>query len=477
MIARELALALCGVFRNGDATALVEGLLDELEGQLDPAMVESLDVILIAVGADDLAAAPRVHERAARYLERADRGDISDPRMLAALAVEVALTATSAELATRLARFAIRDPRLIGDWLESGYVTAVVALTTAGALDEAVVATEHGIVEAQRHGSAPMLLQLSMFRAEAALFAGDLDAAEDYAERAVGFADALGPDVDAAIHVPVIHLERGRLDQAVVAAERAEPAASTVWGAIVQAERGRVRVAAGNLAGGLDDLLAASARMATAGLSLSCFSDWAPAAVDALVQLGRVTEAVALAQTELTEAKAFGAARRLGIALSVCGSLDPGPGGLQALRDGAELLEASPARLEHARALLRLGTGLRARSDAAEARAALTMSLDLAHACGAWALVNQARAALVASGARPRRLRSTGPGALTPAELRAARLAAAGMTNREIAQALFLSTKTIEAHLSQAYAKLGVRSRDALPTALGFGTDRARGTG
>ncbi|MGO9956821.1 MAG: LuxR C-terminal-related transcriptional regulator [Solirubrobacteraceae bacterium] len=468
-IARELALALCGVLRNVEARTLVEGLLDEIEDRLDATAFDSVAFILIAIGSDDLEAAPRVHLRAARYLERAERGEVTDPRMLAALAVEASLTSTSAQFATTLALRSLDDQRMLGEWLDSGYVTATVALTTSGALAPAAAAIDRGIAEAQRRGSAPMLLQLAIFRAEAALFAGDLDVAEDYSERAVAFGRALGSDQHAAIHTVVIHLERGRLEQALSVAESTEPASGTVWGSILLAERGRAWIASGDLARGLDDVLAAGVRMRKAGLALSCFSDWIPAAVDALVLLGRESEAAELAAAELADARAFGAARRFGIALSVCGSLDPGPDGLVALLEAVAVLESSPARLEHARALLRLGVGLRHRSDGVAARAALSASLDLADRCGGWALVERARAELVASGARPRRTRTSGPAALTPAEARAARMAAAGMSNREIAQALFLSAKTIEGQLSQAYMKLGIRSRAALREALGGG--------
>ena len=115
---------------------------------------------------------------------------------------------------------------------------------------------------------------------------------------------------------------------------------------------------------------------------------------------------------------------------------------------------------------MNLGVGLRARSERMVARAPLAEGLDLATRCGGWALAQRARAELVACGARPRRAVLTGPDALTPAELRVARMAAVGMTNREIAQALFLSTKTVEGQLSQAYARLGIRSRASLPAAL-----------
>ena len=62
--------------------------------------------------------------------------------------------------------------------------------------------------------------------------------------------------------------------------------------------------------------------------------------------------------------------------------------------------------------------------------------------------------------------RLRGPDALTPAELRTARMAAGGLSNREIAQALFVSAKTVETQLSHAYAKLGIAGRNALASSL-----------
>jgi DNA-binding CsgD family transcriptional regulator len=76
-------------------------------------------------------------------------------------------------------------------------------------------------------------------------------------------------------------------------------------------------------------------------------------------------------------------------------------------------------------------------------------------------------AELLAAGARPRRPQFSGPEALTASERRVADLAAEGLGNREIAQTLFVTIKTVENHLARAYQKLGIRSRDALPEALG----------
>jgi DNA-binding CsgD family transcriptional regulator len=72
----------------------------------------------------------------------------------------------------------------------------------------------------------------------------------------------------------------------------------------------------------------------------------------------------------------------------------------------------------------------------------------------------------VAAGARPRRPAVRGTDALTPSERRVAEQAERGLTNREIAQALFVSTKTVEFHLRNAYFKLRIRSRGELSDAL-----------
>ena len=126
------------------------------------------------------------------------------------------------------------------------------------------------------------------------------------------------------------------------------------------------------------------------------------------------------------------------------------------------MLEGSPARLEHGRALVELGAALRRSGQRAAAREPLAAGLDIAVAGGAVRLVERARVELAASGARPRRQRVSGRDALTPSELRVARHAAEGHSNREIAQALFVTTKTIEMHLSNVYRKLDIDSREQL---------------
>lgn len=143
-----------------------------------------------------------------------------------------------------------------------------------------------------------------------------------------------------------------------------------------------------------------------------------------------------------------------------------GQAGLDLLREAVALLEPSAARLELARALLELGAAMRRAGQRAETRASLARGHELARACGADALAQRAATELQATGARPRLQLATGLDALTASELRVVKMAAEGLSNPQIAQALFVSTKTVETHLGHAYKKLGIGSRRQLASLL-----------
>ena len=136
------------------------------------------------------------------------------------------------------------------------------------------------------------------------------------------------------------------------------------------------------------------------------------------------------------------------------------------LREAVDVLRGSEAKLERARVHYDLGAALRRAGAPEDAREPLRCAVDLAHRCGATALEDRALAELRATGARPRRRAATGAGALTPSERRIAELAATGQQNREIAEALFVTTATVEFHLRHAYRKLGITSRTQLVQAL-----------
>ena len=143
-----------------------------------------------------------------------------------------------------------------------------------------------------------------------------------------------------------------------------------------------------------------------------------------------------------------------------------GEPGIALLDEAADALRGSEGQLEHARAVVELGAAIRRAGRRSDARQHLSEGYALAAACGSQRLATRARAELVAAGGRPRRSALTGAAALTPSERRVAKIAAAGATNRDIAQTLFVTEKTVETHLGHAYAKLGVRSRHQLEAAL-----------
>jgi DNA-binding CsgD family transcriptional regulator len=154
----------------------------------------------------------------------------------------------------------------------------------------------------------------------------------------------------------------------------------------------------------------------------------------------------------------------------MAGLVRGGEEGLGLLRKAVNTLRASPALLWRAEALVDLGAGLRRHGHRAEACDVLREGMDIAHRCGAVPLADRAAAELRTAGARPRRRVTTGADALTASEHRVAELAATGMTNKEIAQSLFVTLRTVEMHLSNVYGKLGISSRQNLRAA--FAADR-----
>lgn len=465
-ISYELALGLFGVLRNGEAIAVLEDALRD-SAALSPDVVLRLESALIGGGIGDLELSPRLLDRAERHFERARRGEITDPLMLSSLAQTAAVVGSSAHDAATFAGKALADERLLARWLNAGYMSTVVALCWSDHLREAPDVIEAGMAEARQRGSAPMMLQFCHFRADVAFRTGDLDLAEDYAQRTFELGGELGVVHVAPLWLSIVLLERARHDAALALLEAVEARPTTeFYENQLLAHRGRVRVASGHDQAGLADLLGAGQRTSAAGVCLSAAVDWVPWAVLALRRLGRSTEAARLAERELREAVAYGAPRRHGIALATYANLDPTDQGPARLREAVDILGGCGARLEHARACVDLGARLHQRGERDAGRAWLYQGLEVSHRCGGLAVAERARAELVSTGARPRRARLDGPCALTPAELRAARMAAEGLSNREIAQALFLSTKTIEGQLSQAYAKLGIRSRAELVGAL-----------
>lgn len=185
-----------------------------------------------------------------------------------------------------------------------------------------------------------------------------------------------------------------------------------------------------------------------------------------MARLGRKPEARRLANDELELAQAQGSAPAIGVALRCVGLAAARGQRLDKLHSSVDVLRPSSARLEYASSLVHLGAELRRGNLRADARVPLREGLDLAIRCGALPLARTARQELAATGARPRRMYLRGVHALTPSEGRVARMAADGLGNTDIAQALFVTKKTVEKHLGNVYMKLDITNRKELPQAL-----------
>jgi DNA-binding CsgD family transcriptional regulator len=229
--------------------------------------------------------------------------------------------------------------------------------------------------------------------------------------------------------------------------------------------RGRLRLAQGRTEEALADLLLAGERQLAFDMPNPATLAWRSQAAIAYHRLGQRDSARELAEEELALARAFGAPRAIGTALIAAGLVTGDPRG-ELLEEAVCVLERSPARVELARALVTRGAWMRRQGHRVAARPLLTRGLELARSCGAGPLAEDASEELASAGGRPRNILRTGRDALTPTELRVARLAAQGLSNPEIAQAQFVTLKTVETQLGSCYRKLGIGSRRELAPAL-----------
>jgi DNA-binding CsgD family transcriptional regulator len=328
------------------------------------------------------------------------------------------------------------------------------------------------LTAAHRQGSAFAYAAAHVFRGKTFLRSGELADAEAASREAIEACRAWGIEFGRMYPTAFLAealIERGDLAGAAEAIDRAGfggEIPDTGHAIYVYFARGRLRVRRGELEPALADLLEVGRRYEAIGGQNPAFLPWRSEAALVALRLGRDLEAQTLAADELELARRWGAPATLGRALRAAALVAGGSGAERLLRESVDVLAPSPARLEHARSLVELGAALRRGNQRSEARAYLREGVELAHRLGARPLVEQGRTELSATGARPRRLELSGPDSLTASERRVAALAVEGMANKEIAQALFVTVKTVEVHLSSVYRKLGIRSRRQLAAAL-----------
>ncbi len=352
-------------------------------------------------------------------------------------------------------------------------VEVLLALVMVEGYELLEPALDSAIADARDRGWPIGFAMASAVRSWMHLRRGDLAAAE---------ADALAAEDVRSLHgatpldlfvtaflARILH-ERGQSDEALaLIAERCpEPIPDAAVFQLCLMTRGEIRLAHGQPGEGLADVLLAGERELRFAGSTPAALPWRSVAALALHDgdAGDRARAAELVAEELDLAEASGTARAIGIALRAQALIGPPDDAVETLGRSAECLRRAGATLEQARSLAELGALLRRRRRQRDAREPLREAADLAEACGASVLARRAREELGATGVSHAPSDAEGVASLTPSELRAARMAAEGRSNREIAEDLFVTPRTIEIHLSRAYRKLDIGSRRELAAAL-----------
>ena len=460
--AMVLGYALLRSQRSPDAVRV----LDRTAARVGEEARPTLEAAAIISALVDARTAPLLERRLAALRASVER-DPGAPRDALALAAYSAGLATEpAETVARLAQRALdAGPRRLPEPTDGPWFAQVsVALLFAERYRELDGLLEAAIAEARATGDGALFSGAVAHRAWLALRRGDLGAAEGDTRTALEARDLPLPTLyrllAQAAMTDAVRM-RGDLEEAerIVASAGADVESRTVTAGVLRGARGRLRLAQGRPQDALADALAAGeVALGTLSTSPSCIP-WRSDAAHAHLALGDREAAERLAEDELRDARIVGAPRVLGISLHTLGVARDSE---ELLREALAVLETSEVRLINVRTQLDLGVLVRRAGRTDEAREILRVALDTAHRLGAVPVADRAEAELRASGAKPRRARLTGLAALTASERRVAELAGQGMTNREIAQALFVTARTVEGHLTQVFRKLDVPSREGL---------------
>jgi DNA-binding CsgD family transcriptional regulator len=465
-----LSQVLFAADRLTDALTVVQGAIDETGGS-DP----EIEAILIshAINAarnglrDDVIAQvmPRLEVLAAT-------GGYAADAFLAHRSAQATIKNESSAVAAEAAERALASGSLL-DTLRQGDVNHLLA-TRILILSEKHEAAErhlHDALNVAQQSGSPVIAGLALvFLSEIATRRGDPSSDAD-ARLALEMPTAQGRllQAPAAAFIVTAMTERGELREAEELLQRQGLDGDLPWtysSSFLLFARGCLQLARGQPARALDDLTELGRRDDRMGGSNPAVWPWRSNAAGALLQLGDRARALRLVEEEVELAQRFAVPSAVGIALHRRALIQGGRRGHRGLEEASAILEESPARLAFARSLTDLGAALRRTGRTSEARDKLRRAMDLAHRCGAYVLERRAHAELVAAGARPRRSEILGPAALTPSERRVALMASAGTSNRDIAEALFVTLRTVEIHLTHAYGKLGIDSRRSLAAVL-----------
>lgn len=386
--------------------------------------------------------------------------------ILGVLAQEEHATGAHPDQVIDLATRALGNGRMIAeDTSESlAWYMATYSLITCEALDAARATIEQALDDGRRRGSAFGRAGALGCRSVLAIVEGRPgDAEVDARTAAAGGIPPIMVPVNASFRVRAL-VEQGKLGEAreelLVGGIEHGPGGPTVmrwipWGrAILHEAEGNLEAVRADVAPLIED--------DQAGRSMKTIF-WRALLARTIARGGYSEEADRLATEHLEWAEWWGRPAALGIAQRSHGLAGPADQRNERLAQAVETLAGSAARTEEAKARVELGIGLLRCGQKKAGIADLEGGLELATSCGARLTAEVAARELEVAGSAPKRLAFD---ELTASERRVAEYAAAGRTNRQIAEELFVTPKTVENHLTRVYSKLGVSSRSDLQGAL-----------
>jgi DNA-binding CsgD family transcriptional regulator len=466
-VAQELAVAYNLEGRFVESAAVLDEVIDTL-GDGDPDLRYSLEAEAAVLAVTSGAARKRLRSRMSSFRARAPMiaDDPSAAPLLAVIASELAETDGSASVAAAYAERAFAYGRLLS---REGAVAAIGAAT--------LVITDHArlaenllnaaIAAAESRGSIQALRIALATRSFARCWSGQIAGAEADARLSLNLSPPERSDSVRVLTVAWLAralIERGELTEASDILGLEEANLKNVDSMLFQ-----------QLGDSCAQLLLDTNRYREAYAQLMVRLEWQRRwgcrnpgwtstrsfSARAAHALGEREAARQLATEDLEAATAFGTPHAIGIALRTM-ALVSQRSAVGQLSEAVAVLQRSEARLELARTQVELGSTLRRTGARRDAVGALQSGLELAHECGSTLIAARARAELRIAGARPRRVHVSGREALTPSEVRIAAMAKDGLSNREIAQSLFLSPKTVETHLGNIYRKLNIHTRNQI---------------
>jgi DNA-binding CsgD family transcriptional regulator len=437
-----------------DALAIVEQALQGVAGRHRELELE-LEAVRLMAAFMSPALMQHVLGTAERFADL-EGGTPGECQLLLHVSIHRFLGGGSAAAAEPLER-ALGNPEVVAAigpdsvwlWLVMG------ALFKADRLELALRTLTAAFAEAQRRGSVPGFATASAWRAWIALRQGSAASAEADARAAYDAMRAAGAWSEAwsSACLAEVLIERGELDEAQAILETADDPAG-----LLLSTRSILRMAQGRLDEALADQLATRE---VGQMPDPNFDGWLRIA-RLLHATGDVPAAAREAEAALDWARTWDIPGYIGQALTAHGLITGGEAGLGLLREAVDQLRSSPARQQLAPSLVELGAALRRAGERTAARGPLREALELASKGGLVATAERAREELRVSGAKVPVREASGLGALTPSERRIVELAGSGATNKEIAQTLFVTVKTVEMHLGNAYRKLDISSRREL---------------